>query len=149
MDNDNEYLINTPSIKIKYILAGIVIVVAIALWVVVKLIIGSYGNEQIGSFFEKSEYTTQYWVYLQPENTAVKSYRVKGDIRRIEGSGGSGEGDYGYPATYRLERIYWDNGGYTYFDDCDITTATTNGKGAHCRVDDNISYTIRLGEKVK
>lgn len=137
----NEYLINTPGVKIKYDLVwGIALAVIIA-WIVMIAIINNYGNEVIGSFFEKREYKTQYWVYLQPDNANTKNYRVKAEIERAQ------EDDL---LRYYLNRVFWDNGGYSYFDNsCNFVDAVVKNGHAYCKANDNTGYTIRLGEKVK
>jgi hypothetical protein len=151
MEQNSEYLINTSNIKIKYSFIGIVIGIAIVTWLLVKTISGMYGNEVIGSFFERNEYTTQYWIYLQPDSASTKNYRVKGDIERVSVDGEeNNEGGY-YPggSIYYLRRVYWDNGGYFEFDDCDLYGAISTPKSyVKCSDNDSNNYQIRLGEKI-
>lgn len=154
MNQNEEYLINTPNIKIKYTFVGGIIGLGIITWLLIKIISAKYGNEVIGSFFERSDYTTQYWVYLQANITSTKNYRVKGDIERVSMDDGSENGDGSYEGgsdDYYLRKVYWDNGGYTEFDDdCDLYGAISTPKGyATCFDNDSNNYQIRLGEKVK
>ena len=96
------------------------------------------GYKEIGHWFEKGEYETQYWVYLQPDNVEFKNYRVKGDIDHTEG-------------TYYLSRVYWANGGYSDFNDCDLDE-TINSKNGYAKCWDSGAktyYHIRIAEKVK
>jgi hypothetical protein len=99
-----------------------------------------FGNEVIDSWFQKpGEYTTQYWIYLEPDRKSSKNYRVKGDIDKVS------LGDDGY--AYYLTTVYWPNGGRSYFsfDECQITSV----KGDYCEDIEGRSYTVRLGEKVE
>lgn len=151
MEQDSEYLVFTDNIKIKTSLAVKVIVFGIVFWIILKILISYFGNEEIGSFFEKSTYTTQYWVYLQPENTQVKNYRVKADIYHyIESADDeyNGGGDF-----YLLEKVYWENGGFSIFEDCDLTEIALNRNKktnyVGCRDNDDNNYKIRLETKVK
>lgn len=149
MEQDEEYLVNTENIKLKTIWVAKIVVFSIILWIVVQLFIGHFGNEEIGSFFEKSTYTTQYWIYLQPENTQLKNYRVKGDVYHyIEPA----NDDYGGGDIYLLEKVYWDNGGFSIFDDCDLTKITFDKSKkvnyVGCRDHKDNYYKIRIDTKV-
>lgn len=95
-----------------------------------------FGNEIINSWFEKpKEYTTQYWVYLEPNPKSTKNYRVEGDIEKVS----LGEDGWGY----YLRTVYWDNGGNIDFDDCQLIST----KGDYCLDNNDNGYTVRLGEK--
>lgn len=96
-----------------------------------------FGNEIIGSWFEKPyEYTTEYWVYLQPDKNSSKTYRLKGDIEKLHLGDEEGTG-------YFLTVVYWNNGNESYFYDCRLTT----NKGDYCEDDNSKGFIIRLGEK--
>ena len=144
MEQDNTYIINTPSVKIKSITVGYILVILAIAWIAAELLSSRYGYKEIGVRYERREYSTQYWVYLQPDNAETKNYRVKGDIERFAES----DGDLSY-AVYALSRVYWEDGGYTEFDDCDITEATDKDKHAYCMDSEGKGYDVRLGEKVK
>ena len=95
-----------------------------------------FGNKIIGHWFEKpGEYTTQYWVYLEPSSSSTKNYRVKGEIEKL--SLGEEEG-WGY----YLRTVDWNNGGNTDFDECQISEI----KGDYCIDFDGNGYVVRLGE---
>lgn len=64
------------------------------------------GTEKPGSLFEKPKYTAQYPITLQL-NTTNKEYLQKGDVEHFNNS-------------HMLRRVYWSNGGYSTFDDCNL-----------------------------
>jgi len=143
-NNDNDgNLIDTKHLKVSYTLVvwTIICVVVIGLlWGIASELFGA-GEKSIGALLEKREYSAQYWVYLQPDGADAKNYRVKGDIERVSGDD-SGQ--------YMLDKVYWPNGGYTTFSDCDITSTAKGNAVENCTVDgEDISYGVRLGEKVK
>lgn len=149
MEDKNEYLINTENIKVRTDLVVKIVIIGVVLWIIMKLFIGYFGNNEIGSFFEKSSYTAQYWVYLQPENTQSKNYRLKADIHHyVE----PGDEDYSGGDRYVLEKVYWENGGHSDFDDCEISDSilSKNDKNnyTNCLDNNHNYYKIRLDEKV-
>lgn len=106
--------------------------------VIYAIAINVWGNKVIGNWFEKpGEWTTQYWVYLEPNNSSTKNYRVRGDIEKLS----LGEDGWGY----YLRTVYWSNGGYTSFDECQLTTP----KGDYCIDTDGTAYTVRLGDSAE
>lgn len=121
--------------------AGIVVVLVLVFLLVFGIIRSRFGNYKIGHWFEKrGAYTTQYWVYLEPDSKSTKNYRVKGDIRKeLLGS----EEGWGY----YLETVYWNNGGTSYFD-CELESAESIS-GTYCGNDEGKWYVVRLGENIK
>lgn len=78
------------------------------------------GDEVIGSFFEKSEYRTQYYAILTPETNSSKNYKLKADIWVFNETSQDYEGrSYTYKVIM-VEKVYFKNGGYVYFDDCQV-----------------------------
>lgn len=63
----------------------------------------SLGTKDIGSLFERDEYTVYRFVNITPEGSQSKSYNV---IARIEAQ----------DKFYIMTDIYWPNGGTNYFD---------------------------------
>lgn len=73
-----------------------------------------YNSTQIGSFFEKSEYTEYYYVHLFPEYSQSKNYLVKAKIRaNIEDYGP----EDGSERHYHIEEAYFPNGGKITFNE--------------------------------
>lgn len=100
-----------------------------------------WGFPEIGKFGEKRSYVTQYWVNLQSDAAGARNGRVKSDIEH-------------YGANYFLLRVCWPGDICSDFVDCQISK--TDNKGTYipskieCRTDnENIDYTISLGEKVR
>lgn len=136
--NDNE--IAVFGIKIPFAVIGWSIILLIALWVIKGQTIDYWGNGIIGSFFEKDNYTTQYWVYLQPNSDISKNYRIIGDINRDCDSNN---------CDHSLMMVYWPNRGTSEFDDCDLQYSIKNNLQQRCTDNDGQNYEIKLGEKVK
>jgi len=154
----HEYMINFPGIKVSYSFLGWFLgcaVIALMIIPPIYRLVGTtfWGNEIIGSTFEKSEYKTQYWVYLQSDNNPAapfttsstdSDYRVKGDIEH-----NTSEDD-----SYLLDKVYWHDSSTSSFDYCNITLSAlyredTIAGETKCTTSDNkTSYIIRLGEKV-
>ena len=136
MEEDNKYLIKNQYITINYELISLVLIVGLLFFFIFAVARNHFGNEIIGNWFEKQrEYTTQYWIYLEPDSSSTKNYRVKGDIEKIS----LGEDGWGY----YLRTVYWNNGGNSDFDDCQILSI----KGDNCSNIEGKSYFVRLGEK--
>ncbi len=78
-----------------------------------------YGTTQIGDFYEYSEYTENYIVYLSREPKEIKNrkqYTLTAEISRYEDK--IGETDEGRDITtlnYHINYLYFNNGGYLYF----------------------------------
>jgi hypothetical protein len=68
------------------------------------------GAESIGSFFEKTDYRTKYYVNMFPEASKSESYRLPAMIHVYDGS----------DKVISIERVYFDNGGFLYFEDCQV-----------------------------
>lgn len=134
-DKEDKFIEITSGIRIKTS-----IVVKTIFWVFILFIVGFtyknyFGNNTIGSWLEKPEHSTQYWVYVQLDNVESKNYRVKADIERSEGN-------------YFMNTVYWPNGGHSNFDDCNITSLTVSvNNDERCSDNESQRYNIRLGEK--
>lgn len=139
----SEYLIDTKNLRITYSAVSYTVLGIFILWVIWAFFLANiFGSKTIGSFWAKSNFDTQYWVYLEPDNAEAKNYRVKADISRIDGD-------------YWLEKVYWPNGGNSNFEDCKLDDALQRNGSVDCSTDELINngddyrnYTIRLGEKV-
>jgi hypothetical protein len=114
-----------------------------------------YGNEIIGSYLEKSNYRTQYYINLFPNDENSKNYRLPADIHvftELE-EGETTEDRFGQESTsfskvkyITVEKIYWPNGGYLYFEDCFLDIGEKN----LCYDQNNEGWYIELTEeKVK
>lgn len=91
--------------------------------------IRSYGDEILGSYFEKSEYKTQYYVNVFPDDEGSKNYRLPADIHVYTETeeGETSEDRFGqeHTETYTtkyiiIDKVFWPNGGYLDFDDCQL-----------------------------
>jgi hypothetical protein len=91
----------------------------------------NYGDEELNSFYEKPEYRTQYYVNVFPDNYDTKNYRLPSDIyvfsetmeaenRSSDDYIGGGSNDYYTEKYIILEKVYWPNGGYLEFEDCQL-----------------------------
>jgi hypothetical protein len=117
--------------------------------------ISSYGDEILGSYFEKFEYRTQYYVNVFPDGEESKNYRLPAEIHVYseEEEGEPTEDAYGiehsnaYTIKYIvLDKVFWSNEGYLEFNDCQLEV----GKKVQCNDQDGESWTIELtNEKVK
>lgn len=143
-NNEDEYIVNTNNLRITYRAVGFTLLGLFLLWLSWGLFLNQWlGSTTAGSMWAKNNFDTQYWVYIQPQNANSKNYRVKGDISRQDG-------------VYYLQKIYWDNGGYLTFTDCDLY----ENNGVYASEDDCESsnwlndddgyeyYTVRLDQKV-
>lgn len=93
------------------------------------------GNTSIGSPFERSSYTEQYYVYIRENSKQAISYKVKADIQNI---------DY----NYFIKKIYWNNGGYLSFTDYYNTIYP--GEESKCyAIKDDKYYILLTKEKVE
>lgn len=75
------------------------------------------GDQAFNSFFEKPEYHTKYYVNLFPETSKSKNYRLVADIHVYEEEEEYDDKSYLYKVI-SIEKVYFNNGGYLYFDDC-------------------------------
>jgi len=134
----DEYIIDTKHLKVSTRIVVNILLWGFVLFMIYSLFLSQWlGDTNLGSFWQKSNYQTQYWVYLQPENANDKNYRLKGDITKDDNG-------------YTLTKVYWSNGGYSTFDDCNLDSAVSDKDTANCSTNDENSdnYTIRLGDKV-
>lgn len=77
-----------------------------------------------GSFFEASEYSTKLKVLVFPDDSSVKNYKIPADVSRYLDCDSYDEGPcFKY---YYVTTIYWPNGGYQDFDDCEVELSTQN-----------------------
>jgi len=79
-------------------------------------IANTYGEERIDSFFEKSEYTTKYYVNLFPNEDSAKNYRLPADIH-VYYEDHEGDETSTSVKCIRIEKAYFPNGGYVSFSD--------------------------------
>jgi hypothetical protein len=117
--------------------------------------ITSYGDEILGSYFEKFEYRTQYYVNVFPAGEESKNYRLPAEIHvyseEEEGEPSVDASGVEHSNTYTikyiiLEKILWPNEGYLEFNDCQLEI----GKKVQCNDQEGESWTIELtNEKVK
>lgn len=111
-----------------------------------------FGTKTLGSFFQRSRYSVQYYVYLQSPDDQAKSYKVKADITKDTWSYDSGDdgGSTSGGNIYSLDKVYWPDGGYSEFQDCDLVSLIESNKKASCStVGDNVTYQISLAEKIQ
>lgn len=138
MDPENEFLIKNKYITVKTEALNWALGLGFLSFLIFAVSRYYFGNKIIGSWFERpGEYTTQYWTYLEPDKNSTKNYRVRSDIEKIS----FGEDGYGY----FLRTVYWNNGGNSDFDDCQIESA----KGQYCLDIEGTNYYVRLGEKIE
>lgn len=117
--------------------------------------IRSYGDEIIGSYFEKIDYRTKYYVNIFPDDESSKNYRLSAEIHVYseEEEGEPTEDSYGiehsntYTTKYiTLEKVFWPNEGYLNFNDCQLEI----GEKVQCKDQNGMSWNIELtNEKVK
>lgn len=139
VDNkDDRIIVDFMGLKVTAGFIAKCIIACFVAWLVISIAAGKYGTRTIGNYFERDNYTTVYWVYMQPDGAEVKNYHVRGGIEKVNSQDG---------ASYYLRNVNWPNGGVTKFEDCDITDATSKSGKAYCAIDDS-GYTIRLGDKV-
>lgn len=95
-----------------------------------------WGSDTIGSFFSKYEYSAKYYVYLFPEGSKSKNYKVPAEFH-VNGKAAS------------IYQIKWPNGGYTVFDS-DELEELYNRESIHLYDSDDRYWTVVLtDEKVK
>lgn len=102
----------------------------------------NFGSEIIGSFFEKHEYKTQYYVNLFADKGYAKNYRVVADVHVYSTTEEDGEDTYTTKHIV-IERVYWPNGGYSIFDDCELES----GDNGYCTDNDDRTWYIELTNK--
>lgn len=152
-------IVNWEGIVRKNIYSPVIIGHVLAVYLLFTLgkstYIKSYGNEELGSYFEKNEYKTQYYVNIFPENESIKNYRLPAEIHVFSQSeeGPPTQDHFGqeYTETYTtkyiiLNKVFWPNEGYLYFNDCQLEI----GEKILCKDQNGMSWNIELtNEKVK
>ena len=96
----------------------------------------TFGNEDVNSIFSKSEFNFKGYVYAFPDSTKDKNYRLKADMHK--------DGEY-----YEVNRIYFYNGGYIDFEDCE--DGNKDGEMFYCApIDDERDWGFRFyGDIIK
>jgi hypothetical protein len=135
----------------KLDLSGILVIlfISIACLSLVRLGISHFwGIKEIGSFFEAPRpYTTQYYVYLFSERNSVKNYRLPADLNIDNDCENDGETSTCFDLV-SLEKAYFPNGGYLYFNDCILDMKKDSSSS--CIDQDGVSWNIQFkNEKVK
>ena len=109
----------------------------------------NYGNEIIGSFWEKSDYRTKYLIKISPSRVFTNAYTLQAQVHVstvLEESDYPQEDSYGneYFESYSrkyiiIEKVFWPNGGVSEFDFCDIEDSNycvdQNGNWWYIRID--------------
>lgn len=109
----------------------------------------AFGEERIGSFFEKSEYTTQYYVNLFPEKNDAQNYRLPADIH-VYSEEEEGEESSSTKKCIRLEKVYFPNNGFVNFSDDGEDKNLTFGQKVYVADQHNKGWYVELvDEKVK
>jgi hypothetical protein len=108
---------------------GIAIVVLVVGW----LWWVSTGEARPGAFHEKTDYSAKVYVNVFPDGDKSKNYKLPADMSKVSDDGG---------AAYNIEKVYWPNGGYFEFDDCEADmNSSTKVLKAYC------SHTENPGEQ--
>ena len=79
-----------------------------------------FTNTQIGSFYEKSEYSEKYYVYLTYNKNDVKFYKLPADIHSSIDEYEDYDGTIHSYRNYFLTKVYWPNGNILEFDYLEI-----------------------------
>jgi hypothetical protein len=152
------YLINSvKGLEKKEIgekIGGYIICLMIVIGVIWAPLSFFYKEEKIGSIFEKTEYRTQYYVNLFPEDSNSKNYRVKADIYSVLNSYSYTDGDSERTVSnreYYITRAYFTNGGSISFEDSvGSGDSLIVGKKEYLVDDDKGEWYVELtNEKVK
>jgi hypothetical protein len=116
--------------KISSFILAYIFVIYVLFGIGKKSIIRNYGNEIIGSYFEKAEYRTKYYVNIFPYNEGVNNYRLPADIHVYTETEESDtyEDRYGqeYTESYStkyivLEKVFRPDGNILEFNECNLT----------------------------
>lgn len=112
----------------------------------------SYGNEIIGSFWEKPDYRTKYLLKVSESSDFSNSFTLQAQVHVStirEESNNSQEDAFGneYFETYSnkyiiLEKIFWPKGGFLEFDDCDLQETD------YCRDKNGRYWYIKIEKKL-
>lgn len=79
-----------------------------------------FTNTQIGSFYEKSEYTEKYYINLTYNKNDVKFYKLPADIHSSIDEYEDYDGTIHSYRNYFLTKVYWPNGNILEFDYVEI-----------------------------
>ena len=111
----------------------------------------AFGEERIGSFFEKKAYTTEYYVNLFPKEDHAKNYRLPADIQVYhEEQDGDGEVASNSKKCIRLKRVYFPGGSFINFTDYGTADDLAFGRKILEIDDTNKDWYVELvDEKVK
>ena len=103
------------------------------------------GSTQIDSILEKPEYREQYYVYMYPEGSLSKNYKLEADIYS-----NLTEYEDNKVREYFIEKAYFPNGGYITFEDDLRMTSLEIDKKVSITDDENKDWKVVLTkEKVK
>jgi hypothetical protein len=145
-------LAKTP--EIIDVVVGHAIMIYLLFGLMKNTYVRSYGDEIIGSYFEKDEYHTQYYVNLFEVNTPDKKHKLPAKIHVYsETEEDSYEDKIGIERTafltskyIDLKKIYWPDGNISTFDNCHVEM----GKEEYCTDEDKVQWSIVLtDEKVE
>lgn len=126
-----QFYLDRKNIKEKWrILLGVVV---FFLYVSLDLLgVKIYGN-QIGHYFETSDYYAYYYVNFYTTETGTKNYKLKSYIYREEETG-----------EYRIISAEWKNGGELTFDDQGYSTSLILNDRVEIYDDNNKRWFVEL-----
>lgn len=112
----------------------------------------NYGNEIIGSFWEKPEYRAKYLVRVSRSDDFTNAYTLQAQVHVstvLEESDYPQDDAFGneYFESYSrkyiiIEKVFWPNGGVSKFDFCDI------GESNYCIDQNDNWWYIRIDKKL-
>lgn len=112
----------------------------------------SYGNEIIGSFWEKPNYRTKYLLKVSESSDFSNAYTLQANVRVstiLEESNYPQEDVFGneYFESYSnkyiiIEKVYWPNGGFLEFEDCNLQESD------YCRDKDGKYWHLKIDKKL-
>ena len=111
--------------------------------------IRSYGNQIIGSYFEKPEYRTKYYIKVSKDDAFNKFHLLPAEIHVFSSTeeGETTEDRYGLEhielfskKRIVIEKAYWPKGGYLKLSDCEIEV----GDISNCYDQDENEWYIEL-----
>ena len=95
----------------------VVVISIVAIYGILHPLIGRFGNDQVGSFFERDNYESKYYVNVFINEKNAKNYRLGADIEKIKECIPVGRDESECTSTYFVRQIYWLNGGFFTFDE--------------------------------
>lgn len=107
----------------KMILSGDYIYIKVLLFLIgfFHIIMSTlFTNTQIGSLYEKSEYTEKYYIYLTYSKNDVKFYKLPADIYSSVDTYEDYNGSTHSVRNYYITKVYWPNGHIMNFDYMEI-----------------------------